>query len=122
FVSESYARGYRIQPLRNAQINSVVLHDGAVIGGEFGVKDARPTSFNLQINSNDVTQENELLSGGFNIAWQNENLRLAFDASHSEASGHQADGVVRAYLYRPLDEAIPGRDAFERDPNQSVTY
>lgn len=122
FVSESYARGYRIQPLRNAQINSVVLHDGAVIGGEFGVKDASPTSFNLQINSNDVTQENELLSGGFNIAWQNENLRLAFDASHSEASGHQADGVVRAYLYRPLDEAIPGRDAFERDPNQSVTY
>lgn len=122
FTSESYSRGFRVQPLRNAQINSIVLHEGGIIGGEFAVGDSAPTALNLQINSNDVTQENELLSGGFNVGWSNDGVQIAVDVSHSEASGHQADGVARAYLYTPLDNAVPGRDAFTRDADQSVSY
>ena len=123
FESDSYSRGFRIQPLKNAEVSSVVLWDNAaVVGGQFGSSDTAPTAFNLQINSNDVTQTNELLSGGLNLQWQQDALTVALDLSHSEASGVQADGVVRAHLYRPLETPVPGFDPYERDPDQSVTY
>jgi len=123
FESDSYSRGFRIQPLKNAQVTSVVLWDNsAVVGGEFLSSDTSPTAFNLQINSNDVTQTNELLSGGLNLEWKEDALTVALDLSHSDASGEQADGVVRAHLYRPKSAAIPGTDPFERDPDQSMTY
>ena len=123
FESDSYSRGFRIQPLKNAQVTSVVLWDNsAVVGGEFLSSDTSPTAFNLQINSNDVTQTNELLSGGLNLEWKEDALTVALDLSHSDASGEQADGVVRAHLYRPKSAAIPGTDPFELDPDQSMTY
>jgi iron complex outermembrane receptor protein len=123
FESDSYSRGFRIQPLRNALTNSLVLWENqAVIGGEFAVDDAAPDSLNLQVNSNDVTQTNELLSGGLNLEWQQDALTVALDLSHSDASGVQADGVVRAHLYRPIENPVPGGATFERDPDQSMTY
>lgn len=123
FTSDSYSRGFRIQPLRNAEITSAVLWENlAVIGGEFLVEDGNETAFDLQINSNDVTQTNELLSGGLNIEWQQDALTLALDLSHSDASGVQADGVVRAHLYRPRENAGPGQDPYQRDPDQSMVY
>ncbi|MEN0038612.1 MAG: TonB-dependent receptor [Cellvibrio sp.] len=123
FESDSYSRGFRIQPLKNAQVASVVLwENSAVVGGEFLTSDASPTAFNLQINSNDVTQTNELLSGGLNLKWTEDALTVALDLSHSDASGEQADGVVRAHLYRPKNASVPGTDPFERDPDQSMTY
>ncbi len=123
FESDSYSRGFRVQPLRNADIASMVLwNNAAVVGGEFKTSDTSPTALNLQINSNDVTQTNELLSGGLNLQWQQDALTASLDLSHSDASGEQADGVVRAYLYRPKSAATPNADPFERDPDQSVTY
>ncbi|WP_039912611.1 TonB-dependent receptor [Cellvibrio mixtus] len=123
FESDSYSRGFRVQPLRNAEIASMVLwNNTAVVGGEFKSNDKTPTALNLQINSNDVTQTNELLSGGLNLQWQQDALTASLDLSHSDASGEQADGVVRAYLYRPKSAATPNADPFERDPDQSVTY
>ncbi len=123
FESDSYSRGFRIQPLRNAEITSMVLwENAAVVGGEFKVSDTSPTAFNLQINSNDVTQTNELLSGGLKLQWKQDALTASLDLSHSDASGVQADGVVRAHLYRPKSASIPNADPFERDPDQSVTY
>jgi iron complex outermembrane receptor protein len=123
FESDSYSRGFRIQPLRNSTTNNLVLWENqAVIGGEFAVDDNSPDSFNLQLNSNDVTQTNELLSGGLNIEWREDALTVKLDLSHSEASGVQADGVVRAHLYRPIENPLPNGAQFERDPDQSVTY
>lgn len=123
FESDSYSRGFRMQPLRNADISNLVLWNNiAVVGGQFGVDDASATGFNLQVNSNDVTQTNELLSGGLNIEWKEDALTVAFDLSHSDASGVQADGVVRAHLYRPKTNPTPTSDPFERDPDQSMTY
>lgn len=123
FESDSYSRGFRIQPLRNAEITNMVLWENtAVVGGEFKVDDLSPTAFNLQINSNDVTQTNELLSGGLNVKWKQDGLTASLDLSHSDASGVQADGVVRAHLYRPKSASIPNTDPFERDTDQSVTY
>lgn len=123
FESDSYSRGFRIQPLPNSTTNNLVLWENqAVIGGEFAVDDNSPDSFNLQLNSNDVTQTNELLSGGLNIEWREDALTVKLDLSHSEASGVQADGVVRAYLYRPIENPLPNGAQFERDPDQSVTY
>src|SRR5690606_23716957 len=93
FESDSYSRGFRIQPLRNSTTNNLVLWENqAVIGGEFAVDDNSPDSFNLQLNSNDVTQTNELLYGGLNIEWREDALTVKLDLSHSEASGVQADG------------------------------
>lgn len=123
FTSDSYSRGFRIQPLRGAEIRNVVLwENAAVIGGEFLVPDGNETAFDLQINSNDVTQTNELLAGGLNIVWHQDALKLSLDLSHSEASGVQADGVVRAHMYRPIENPGPGQSAFERDPDQSMVY
>lgn len=123
FESDSYSRGFRVQPLRNAEIASMVLwNNTAVVGGEFKTDDKAATALNLQINSNDVTQTNELLSGGLNLQWQQDALTASLDLSHSDASGEQADGVVRAYLYRPKETATPNSDPFERDPDQAVTY
>ncbi len=123
FDSDSYSRGFRVQPLRNAQTNNLVLWNNvAVIGGEFATKDGAPEAFDLQVNSNDVTQNNELLSGGLNLKWQQDALTVAMDLSHSDASGVQADGVVRAHLYRAVENPLPDNDRFERDPDQSVVY
>jgi iron complex outermembrane receptor protein len=123
FESDSYSRGFRVQPLRNSQTNSLVLWENvAVVGGEFAVADGNADAFNLQINSNDVTQENELLSGGLNVKWQQDAWTVAMDLSHSESSGVQADGVVRAHLYVPVENPIPSQDSFQRDPDQSVSY
>ncbi len=123
FESDSYSRGFRIQPLKNAEISNLVLFENiAVVGGEFKVGDTNPTAFNLQINSNDVTQTNELLSGGLNLKWKQDALTAALDLSHSDASGVQADGVVRAHLYRPKATPVAGFDAYERVPDQSMTY
>ena len=123
FTSDSYSRGFRVQPLRNSTITNVVLwNNSAVVGGEFGVSDQSPTSFDLQVNSNDVTLENELIAGGFNVEWRQDALTLSLDLSHSEASGVQADGVVRAHMYRPIEDPVPGLDPYERDPDQSMVY
>lgn len=123
FESDSYSRGFRVQPLANALTNSLVLwNNEAVVGGVFATKDTAADSFGLQINSNDVTQSNELLSGGLNVEWQQDAWTVALDLSHSEASGVQADGVVRAHLYVPVENPIPNQDPFRRDPDQSVTY
>lgn len=123
FESDSYSRGFRVQPLANALTNSLVLwNNEAVVGGVFATKDTAADSFGLQINSNDVTQTNELLSGGLNVEWQQDAWTVALDLSHSEASGVQADGVVRAHLYVPVENPIPNQDPFRRDPDQSVTY
>lgn len=123
FESDSYSRGFRVQPLRSSIANSLVLWENvAVVGGEFGVNDGSPDAFNLQINSNDVTQENELLSGGLNVKWQQDAWTVAMDLSHSESSGVQADGVVRAHLYVPVENPISTQDPFQRDPDQSVSY
>ncbi len=123
FESDSYSRGIRIQPLKNAEIPSMVLwNNSAVIGGEFLVDDANPNALNLQVNSNDVTQTNELLSGGLNVEWRQDALSVALDLSHSEASGEQADGVVRAYMYTPRDSVVPNADPYTRDTDQSMSY
>jgi iron complex outermembrane receptor protein len=123
FESDSYSRGFRVQPLQNSLTNSLVLwNNEAVVGGVFATKDGSADSFNLQINSNDVTQNNELFSGGLNVEWQQDAWTVALDLSHSEASGVQADGVVRAHLYVPVENPISSQDPFQRDPDQSVTY
>lgn len=123
FESDSYSRGFRIQPLRNAQITNLVLWENiAVVGGEFLVSDLNPNALNLQINSNDVTQTNELLSGGLNLKWKQDAFTAALDLSHSDASGDQADGVVRAHMYRPKTSPVPNTDPFERDTDQSMSY
>jgi len=123
FESDSYSRGFRIQPLKNAQISNMVLwNNTAVVGGEFLVDDLNPNALNLQINSNDVTQTNELLSGGLNLKWKQDAFTAALDLSHSDASGEQADGVVRAHMYTAKASPVPNTDPFERDTDQSMTY
>lgn len=123
FTSDSYSRGFRIQPLNGSEMTNAVLWENtAIIGGEFLVRDTSVNSFNLQIASNDVTVTNELLAGGLNFEWQQDALTLALDFSHSDASGVQADGVVRAHLYRAIEDPIPNSDQFGRDPDQSMVY
>src|SRR5690606_14757273 len=123
FTSDSYSRGFRIQPLNGSEITNAVLWENtAIIGGEFLVRDTSVNSFNLQVASNDVTVTNELLAGGLNVEWRQDALTLAFDLSHSDASGVQADGVVRAHLYRPIADPIPNSDPFGRDPDQAMVY
>lgn len=123
FVSDSYARGFRIQPLRNANVANVVLWENiAVVGGQFLSPENAPASFDFQINNNDITQTNELLSGGFNIAWKEDSFNVSLDVSHSDASGVQADAVTRAHLYKPTDDLDEFPNGYERDADQQVSY
>jgi iron complex outermembrane recepter protein len=123
FTSDSYSRGFRIQPLRSADVSSVVLwNNQAVVGGEFKMADDNADAFDFHVVSNDVTQTNELLSGGLNVQWKQDAWTIAGDLSRSDASGVQADGVVRAHLYRAKEDPVPGRDPYERDPDQSMAY
>lgn len=125
FESNSFNRGFRVQPIAQADIANVILWNNiAVIGGEFGVYDSiqQRDSFNFQINNNDVTQKNDLLSSGLNVKWKEDALTLSLDLSHSDSSGNQADAVTRAHLYREAENPVPGQDPYERDPNQSVSY
>ncbi len=123
FDSESYRRGFRVQPLRNADIANVVLWENiAVVGGQFLSSADAPAAFNIQVSNNDTEQNNELLSGGLNVEWKQDALTLSGDFSHSEASGVQADGVARAHLYKPTDDLAANPNGFERDGDQQMSY
>lgn len=120
FDSTGFSRGYRIENPQNADAVSVVLGDNyEVIGAEFQTLDNNPGGFNLQTNFTDKAPTSELLSGGLNLTWNIDNLKLSLDVSHSDASGYNDDKNVEIHQYVDSDTSDSG---YARDPNQGVTF
>lgn len=126
FESESIERGFQVQPLNQSEVRSLILEEiddyYYVVGGQFSGKVDAPTASTININSNDISKTSELLSGGVNVAWKQDALKLTVDLSHSEASGFDADSLARAHLYKQTDDLGSNPNGFERDGNQQVTY
>ncbi len=112
FESSQYSRGFIIQRLSGFEIDNPIYNsDGDVIGGQFTLLPSTRTSGpahggqtnandqGFQVNSNDVTDTDEVLSTGFEVKWEEDTWELSLDLSRSEASGRNEDGFVRAHLY-----------------------
>jgi iron complex outermembrane receptor protein len=121
FKSESFRRGFRIQPLSGASIaNPVYWDDGRhVIGGEFALPQTSGTALDIQVANDDNSSTRDVLSVGLNTEWRQDNWEVSADISHSEASGYEATGLTRSHLYRQDPTAPSG---WSREPNEQVAY
>ncbi len=121
FKSESFRRGYRIQPLVGADIANPVYWDDNrhVIGGEFALPEGDGTALDIQIANDDSSNTRDVLSGGFYAEWRQDNWQVSADVSHSEASGYEATGLTRSHLYK-RDPSTPS--GWTREDDEQVAY
>lgn len=123
FESRGFAKGFRVQNLARFEIDNPIIDANGidVIGGEFslisenvgGVE--RSTRNNgprynsnalvlsadqgFQLISDNVTNDDEVISGGIAVKWAEEGWELSADISTSRAKGFFNDGITRSHLY-----------------------
>ncbi len=120
FESDSFKRGFRIQPLNGAVIANPVFWGeyNNVIGGEFAVPQNAGTALNIEVANDDTSTEQEILSAGLGAEWRQGPWTISADLSRSEASGYQATGVTRAHLYQESSDP----SGWAREDDQQVRY
>lgn len=124
FESDSFGRGFRIQPLSGANVSNPIFwgENNNVVGGEFALPQGSGTSLNIQVANDDTSQTYDILSGGLNVEWRQDAWTFSTDISHSEASGYQATGLTRSHLYKPTDDLAANPSGWEREDDQQVRY
>ena len=122
FESESFNRGFRIQPLSGADSTNEVLWNNHVIGGEFAIPENAPTALNIQVANDNASENYDLLSGGLNVEWRQDALTVSADLSHSEASGFKLDGLTRSHLYTESTDLVANPSGWVREDDQQVRY
>ena len=121
FKTESNGRGIWVDGIQNATRTGItyfndLVENGASVSnttanGTFGVKTAVDTREN----------ENKLFSGGVKFEWHRDNLTVALDASHSDASGFElnGNGILNQFVSVPATQAASG---LAIDSNQQLHY
>lgn len=126
FESDSLKRGISVTNLRAATLSDVEIRNGALIGANYSTEvnasnDAGSATIpNVRIVEADVTDDDDIFSGGIKFSWKEESWRATLDISESTASGYNADGFNRAHLYRATDESNVYPSGFERDDTEQV--
>lgn len=123
FESTGFSKGFRIQNLARFEIDNPILDSNGidVIGGEFSLisetvggverstrnngprynSDALVLSADqgFQLISDNVTNDDEVISGGIALKWAEESWEVSADISTSRAEGFFNDGITRSHLY-----------------------
>lgn len=124
FESDSTKRGVSVNNLRTATLSNAVVRNGALVAANYSTIVNNDTVTvnvpNVRVVQADVTDDDNIFSGGINVAWQEEEWKLALDVSHSKAEGYNADGFNIAYLYRPTDLTDVYPTGFVRDFDEQV--
>ncbi len=125
FTSDSIKRGVSVNTLRTSTISNPVIQNGVLTGGLFTTTfnqsgEGNGNIPNVRIVQADVTDNDDIFSGGINVAWHNDAWSAEVDVSHSSASGYNADGFNIANLYRATDDTATYPTGFEREYNQQV--
>lgn len=127
FTSDSIKRGVSINTLRTATISNPVIQNGNLTSALFssvynqeGIGNGNIP--NVRVVQADVTDNDDIFSGGFNISWNNDVWSAELDISHSNASGYNADGFNIANLYRSTDETNAFPTGFQREYNEQVHW
>jgi iron complex outermembrane recepter protein len=120
FKSQRAERGIRVQAFTITNIyNTTLFDDQYLTGGTFvGRKDSEGIDF--KVENNDQSTDYDILSGGFNAKWTQDNWTLSSDISHSEASGVLKNQLTRAYLYEKGAVNADHPDGWYRDDDQQA--
>ena len=126
FTSDSIKRGISVNNLRSATLSDVEIRNGSLVGANYSTEynsvteSGSATIPNVRIVEADVTDNDDIFSGGLNVSWQEDDWKLAVDVSHSKATGYNADGFNRAHLYTPTTDTDVYPTGFERSDTEQV--
>ena len=99
FSTDTSRDGLSLQGSQNYAIaNPVLRGTNYAVGGQFY------DGTNIFVVSGDTSDDDEVFSGGLNVAWTEDTWSLSLDFSRSESSGFEADGFHYANLYRRCTE------------------
>jgi TonB-dependent receptor len=120
FKSQRNERGIRVQGFRDMGIYNTELFNDLYITSATYVGRKNSETIDFKVENNDQSTDYDILSGGFNAKWTQDNWTVAGDLSHSEASGIFENNLTRAYLYKKgtVNSAHP--DGWYRDDDQQA--
>ena len=99
---------------------SYAIANPRLVEGNYAVGGLFYDSTNIFVVSGDTSDDDDVLSSGLNVEYAAGSWSIALDASHSSASGNQADGYHYANVYRRCTEEDPvcTRTGYTRDNGQ----
>ena len=121
FETESYASGFRINNLRDGKLYNLGAEGDIVTSGTVTTDPNVPSAINFQVINDDSSESSEILSGGFNLEWRQDNWSLALDYSHAESEAFEKDGISRSHLYDAVDDGN-GNISYERNGDQQLVW
>ncbi|UTA47224.1 TonB-dependent receptor [Simiduia sp. 21SJ11W-1] len=121
FETETYATGFRINTLRDGELNNLVVNDSFVTGGIAATDPDSPERLNFQVINDDSSESSEVFSGGFNLEWRGDGWQVAFDYAHAESEAFETDGVSRSHLYDAVDDGS-GNIEWVRNGDQQLAW
>jgi len=115
FSTDTTRDGVSLQGSASYAIANPRLVDGNyLVGAQFY------DGTNIFVVSGDTSDDDDVLSSGLNVEWTEGSWSIAFDYSHSSASGFQADGYHYANVYRrcTAEDPVCTRTGYTRENGQ----
>lgn len=109
FEVESTGRGFMVNGIHNATRSGVTYFDNLVENGANISNGTANGTFGVRTAADAKENENKLFSGGVKIEWHHDDLTIALDASHSDASGFElnGNGILNQFVSVPVTNAVP---------------
>ena len=111
FRTDTSRDGLSLQGSQNYAIaNPVLRGTNYAVGGQFY------DGTNIFVVAGDTSDDDEVFSGGLNVAWTADRWTLGLDISRSTSTGFEADGFHYANLYRRCtdEDAACNRSGYTR--------
>ncbi|BFM12923.1 TonB-dependent receptor [Simiduia litorea] len=121
FDTESYATGFRINTLRDGQLDNLSADGEIITGGVAATDPLAPARLNFQVINDDSSESSEVLSGGLNFEWRGDTWSIALDYAHAESEAYEKDGISRSHLYDAVDNGNGGVD-WVRNGDQMLVW
>ncbi|MYD97507.1 MAG: TonB-dependent receptor [Gammaproteobacteria bacterium] len=115
FSTDTSRDGVSLQGSASYSIANPRLVDGNyLVGAQFY------DGTNIFVVAGDTSDDDDVLSSGLNVEWTEGTWSVAFDYSHSSASGFQADGYHYANVYRQCtaEDPVCTRTGYTRENGQ----
>jgi TonB-dependent receptor len=121
FHSQTEERGIRVQGFRNMNLYNMTLYKNTYVTGATFVGQKNAENIDFKVENNDKTKDYDILSGGFNAKWTEENWTVSGDLSHSEASGFDKNNLTRSFLYKKVPTSV-NKSGWVKDDDQQAAF